>query len=114
MKKQDIQKWVEALRSGKYLQTTSALQDKQGYCCLGVACELFIPKIDQNLNSDMTIRGSVPEQQRNAPLWLQTIDDVFYAKSGIFLTNLNDANHLTFNEIADVLEAVFILKVLDV
>lgn len=29
--------WLEALRSGKYKQTTEgAMQDKTGYCCLGV------------------------------------------------------------------------------
>ena len=35
-------KWVKALRSGKYKQTTSRLKDKTGYCCLGVACELAV------------------------------------------------------------------------
>lgn len=36
-------KWVEALRSGKYSQTTGKLHDlgEGGYCCLGVACKLL-------------------------------------------------------------------------
>ncbi len=40
--------WVEALRSGEYPQTTGrlkrdtdALHTKAGYCCLGVACDLY-------------------------------------------------------------------------
>lgn len=33
--------WVEALRSGKFAQAKECLRDKHGYCCLGVACELF-------------------------------------------------------------------------
>lgn len=35
-----LRTWVDALRSGEYLQTTGKLHDSVGYCCLGVACEL--------------------------------------------------------------------------
>lgn len=35
-----MQKWVKALRSGKYKQTKSELKDNNGYCCLGVLCEI--------------------------------------------------------------------------
>jgi hypothetical protein len=39
----NAQKWVEALRSGKYQQTRYLISRKDGkYCCLGVACELAI------------------------------------------------------------------------
>jgi hypothetical protein len=35
------QKWVEALRSGNYQQTQGALHKiNDGYCCLGVLCEI--------------------------------------------------------------------------
>ena len=34
-------KLVEALRSGKYDQTDRALKDREGYCCLGVACDIY-------------------------------------------------------------------------
>jgi len=33
-------KWVKALRSGNYPQTTNALRDEHGYCCLGVLCDV--------------------------------------------------------------------------
>lgn len=34
-------KWVSALRSGKYGQITGDLYDgENGYCCLGVLCEI--------------------------------------------------------------------------
>ena len=41
--------WVRALRSGKYKQTTHCLHDKsekgkEGFCCLGVLCELAVKK----------------------------------------------------------------------
>ncbi len=34
-------KWVDALRSGKYKQTRSALRYGDAYCCLGVACDVL-------------------------------------------------------------------------
>lgn len=33
-------KWVAALRSGEYQQTTGALRKEGGYCCLGVLCDV--------------------------------------------------------------------------
>lgn len=39
--KQDIAKrWVAALRSGEYQQTRQVLHSDEGYCCLGVLCDL--------------------------------------------------------------------------
>jgi hypothetical protein len=35
------QKWVEALRSGKYPQGINYLRTDQGYCCLGVLCDVI-------------------------------------------------------------------------
>lgn len=40
MKPEIKAKWVEALRSGKYKQTQRRLQFKNGYCCLGVLCDI--------------------------------------------------------------------------
>lgn len=33
-------KWIAALRSGDYAQTHGTLRDKDGYCCLGVLCDI--------------------------------------------------------------------------
>lgn len=38
--KERVKKLVEALRSGKYKQTKEVLRDKNGFCCLGVACDI--------------------------------------------------------------------------
>jgi hypothetical protein len=35
------QKWVEALTSGEYKQTRRALKSIEGFCCLGVLCEIY-------------------------------------------------------------------------
>jgi hypothetical protein len=32
--------WLEALRSGEYMQTTGELRNGAGFCCLGVLCDL--------------------------------------------------------------------------
>lgn len=49
MRKEIAEKWVSALRSGEYSQTTGMLVEHDGdngdivgYCCLGVLCELAI------------------------------------------------------------------------
>ena len=35
--------WIEALESRDYKQATRALHTEEGYCCLGVACDLDDP-----------------------------------------------------------------------
>ena len=34
--------WVEALRSGNYAQTRGSLKSANGFCCLGVACNVYL------------------------------------------------------------------------
>lgn len=38
-----FEKWVSALRSGKYEQGKSRLRCGCKFCCLGVACDLYDP-----------------------------------------------------------------------
>lgn len=40
-------KVVAALRSGQYAQTKYRLRSKDGYCCLGVACDIFLKETGQ-------------------------------------------------------------------
>lgn len=46
MNKEIAQKWVDALRSGKYEQTVATLtrlsEDGNTHCCLGILCELAV------------------------------------------------------------------------
>lgn len=54
------QMWVRALRSGKYKQATGALRNEDGFCCLGVLCDVYdsdkwkepTPKVDWEDESD--------------------------------------------------------------
>lgn len=125
----DIKKWVQALRSGKYSQTKKVLNDQNGFCCLGVACDIFIPE-DKQQKNDGHFTGNFPNQQLYSPEWLVLINSDFYIRTGIGLSDLNDGTDeiyfkleedgtivaekmsLTFDEIADLLELVYIHKVL--
>ena len=113
--KKDIIKWVKALRSGKYKQTREALQDKDGYCCLGVACKEFIISKDLIKFNDGTMVGGSAASQPKVPNWLKSINYSFAMEAGPSLIALNDSHDykLSFNEIADCLEAVYIHEVLD-
>lgn len=135
---EDIKKWIKALRSGAYKQAEGVLQaDKDKFCCLGVACKIFIPedKIKVNKNRGNSayfefhenelgcISGMLPRNQSHAPSWLKKINNDFKHKTQEQLSSLNDGEFLTeqhafsskytFDEIADLLELVYIHKALD-
>lgn len=40
MNKEIKKLWVDALKSGEYEQTVGILKDEDGYCCLGVLCDI--------------------------------------------------------------------------
>lgn len=110
--KQEIRKWCKALRSGKYQQGKNTLQSSNGYCCLGVACDIFIPKHLQARVISGRLFGRTPISQRWSPIWLKEINENFYQITGRNLSHLNDTS-FKFDEIADLLEAVYIHEVLD-
>jgi hypothetical protein len=66
MKESVKKKWLQALRSGKYKQTTACLQDEAGFCCLGVLCDLYAKETkaaswqyDENGSIEVFNTGSV-------------------------------------------------------
>jgi hypothetical protein len=50
--------WVAALRSGEYEQTTEALKDRRGHCCLGVLCDLYAKEAGIEKWSAETLSGN--------------------------------------------------------
>lgn len=48
MNSQVKEKWVAALRSGDYQQGTNSLRSNQGFCCLGVLCDLYAKEHNEN------------------------------------------------------------------
>lgn len=102
--------WIGALRSGKYPQTKLHLQNKNGYCCLGVACELAgVPKTcdDTGWVAYDGYSSTLPPSAREwlgvtdqSPLLTPGVGDGAYGPS---LASLNDDGK-TFKEIADLVE----------
>ena len=100
--------WVEALRSGVFPQTREVMQDSEGYCCLGVACELFVPDAKKFITSEGFLEGELPSEFYNCPKWLVDINaDVFKRTSVSSLSALND-NCASFKGIADLIEKLYL------
>lgn len=101
------QAWVDALRSGEYKQTTDTLQNRGGYCCLGVACAVaqkngvtvLVDAIDHS------VLGDNLTDQTDVFKWLGLSQaNGAIGRTQTQLTTLNDRGRLTFNELADVIE----------
>lgn len=110
-----FKQWIKALRSGKYQQGKYTLQDENGYCCLGVACRVVIK--NPSLENGM-LRGVSPSYQDKSPEWLKKVNEdvnTLTGRTGFCLMSMNDSpnEQYTFNEIADVLELLYIHKSLD-
>lgn len=100
-------KWVEALRSGRYLQGTDHLRDAQDrYCCLGVYCDISGRGAWRRAAWDHWKYAMDCERSCSGLL-----DDVMLSEAGISgqqqlnLMNMNDTYRNDFDEIADWIEA---------
>ena len=136
------EKWIRALRSGDYEQGTSTLHayygpdatrhGKERFCCLGVACDLYLNEVGDldrsmpsgTIGSDTTV--TYDDESSYLPLkvsnWLglcspdgrfgsepQSLDNIFNPEHTLLqeansLSELND-NGASFSEIASVIEA---------
>ena len=118
------QKWIGALRSGKYEQGSEKLRSVSGYCCLGVLCDLYA----QEHNTEWEFRGNeetnlqpqdywyfdkesefLPESVmnwaklfRNPMLRVEDNDEMFEVNEEV--STLNDEGY-SFSTIADLIEA---------
>lgn len=110
---ENAQKWIAALRSGEFEQTTTYLTKDDRDCCLGVACKLFVAENPDGIavvpvNNHVTYGGNdatLPDPVRE---WLGLADEegMFIGEDGRkqWLTVLNDRGR-TFEEIADIVES---------
>ena len=100
-------KWVEALRSGKYKQSIQFLHSEEGYCCLGVACDLFKEKHQKWEKSNFIYNF---KNEKNHSYNQNYIPRSLARKIGIdnsnqeCLSRLNDINRFSFKKIADYIE----------
>ena len=99
----NAKKWVEALRSGKYEQTTGSLTtpSRDKFCCLGVACDLYAK---EHGKPKFRNQGLLPKYTKEW-LGLQTSDGFHDVGSySVSLAEMNDEGS-SFAEIADRIEA---------
>lgn len=114
---ENAKKWIEALRSGKYQQTKGALKNTEGFCCLGVACELSglgrwekdgawtYYVVDEEGFSPDRREDYLPYAVRKW-LGLYTSEGEYDSDFGrTNLTKANDDDGLTFEQIADLIES---------
>jgi hypothetical protein len=107
VKKEIRDKWLAALRSGEYKQTTSVLRrtisGEPKYCCLGVLCEVAgVPREDidtrgistYDFGEEGSFEGEPPADFLGLSAW--QINQ---------LTCKNDIDGLNFTAIADWIEA---------
>jgi hypothetical protein len=111
VQKQRIKRFVKALHSGKYKQTTGKLQDANGYCCLGVACDLY--RIDMDLKSPSVIATKwgkrhaekLPPKIQEYYGFESTNPDLGYTSVA---TYLNDHRNYSFKKLADLFEKKYL------
>ena len=104
MKKDVMEKWVAALRSGEYKQGRGWLISKENeYCCLGVLCEISPTDLNQNYNNlfpnGSTLRwAGLKTNDGRLPKIYKTKKE-----PSNLLTDLNDRG-LSFKQIANIIE----------
>lgn len=93
--------WINALKSGKYTQTNGVLRDCNGWCCLGVFCDVVGISIDEDLEYPGCYAG--PNGEYDYPskdvqnLISKDWDDIDK------LSSMND-DGISFEQIADWIE----------
>jgi hypothetical protein len=97
------ERWIAALRSGRYNQTKHRLKDNHGHCCLGVLCEVYREHkpeftIDKN---GVVLPWEVAEWAGLSSLTYKP--DPQLSRSVI---SMNDTLGWSFNEIADAIEGI--------
>lgn len=104
---ENAQKWIDALRSGEYQQAKGSLRKPEGFCCLGVACDVAINngvqievrEVISPFAGPMFVYGDedswLPQEVKD---WLGWPEDGLSLESD--LAGFND-NGVPFSEIAD-------------
>lgn len=116
MKKKIALKWVEALRSGEYVQGEGELRSSNNsFCCLGVLCNLHaqkhkkIARLETDPQKYLGQDTVLPNQVRD---WAGLGSSNGLFEYGLFkedndvnsLIELNDQECLDFNKIASFIE----------
>lgn len=91
--------WCAALDSGGFKQTRDRLRDENGYCCLGVLCELHAQETGNNWTEDENLNRYLHQENylpKKVGYWagLLAESDMSYSNpklsDGQVLSELND------------------------
>lgn len=108
--------WVEALRSGDYLQGRLSLRnEKNEYCCMGVLCDIYLqehPKVPGSPETNWEYKDEIDKYQidgegnylpEEVMKWagLESKDPQCRETH---LSYMNDMRKYTFKQIADQIE----------
>lgn len=119
MNVENMKKWAEALRSGKYKQGRSQLadvweDDEVKYCCLGVACKAAIADgvelEEKQKGGSILFNGAISYLPAPVQKWLGVprdpglVADVGAGPGKRRASTLNDDYALSFEEIADAID----------
>ena len=112
--KKDLRKWVKALRSGEYTQAGGRLcvsyeggggEEKFSFCCLGVACDIFLDADWEEETGFWRLFWSISEHSKLPPPPLKdAIDAALPARCSCDRLTLINDNGATFDEIASLIE----------
>lgn len=108
-------RWLAALRSGEYGQTTTGLRDERDrFCCLGVACDIYNPKLWINtrymdnesvlpdiVHADFGFKYTVGAYLE---VHEQEAEGLRFAHKLVTLIRLNDIERWSFDRIANFIE----------
>jgi hypothetical protein len=128
MNSQVKEKWIAALRSGEYAQASERLRSNDGFCCLGVLCDLYA---QEPFTQGWKFNGEYEESPLPMDYWYFDGESEFLPQSvmewaGLSLpnplvkldfeeedemswsyrdeiSNLNDSGY-SFTELADIIE----------
>ena len=118
MKKEVKDKWLEALRSGKYKQGRGFLKQEllteEGfcYCVLGVLCEVIKEEVGLTEETRGSVRrfdgltASLPKQAQLYTGLYSQLPQVRHKQRKVSIASLNDIG-MPFSELADIIEKQF-------
>lgn len=100
--------WIEALHSGKYQQAYGKLRRNDGFCCLGVACDIYNHDQWRATSADYWLTNSRGGSSPGAgDIPTDALAVLEYGNDGSAMTtliHLNDIVRQTFPQIANWIE----------
>jgi len=100
---ENIQKWINSLRSGDYNQQERTLKGPDGYCCLGVYCSIMGKEPPETSEDDLMDELGDYEGPKELYNFCKSDIDPDVVNTGI---SMNDEGK-SFWEIADMIEEFY-------